>query len=249
MNDRQRLPPASLDARTCVNAGAPILFVPLGSTEQHGPHLPLKTDTAVAVAVAEALTERLRATGTDAAVAPALAYGASGEHQDFPGTISIGHSALTLLLIEYARSAGAWAKRVVFVNGHGGNLLSLADAVPRLRAEGHDVAWVPCAPLVGASPRDTHAGLVETSVMLHLHPADVVADRMTAGVSAPIADLLPRLRAEGVRAVSANGVLGDPRGAAADQGEVLFASMCDAAWARVRGERIAASGILALDAP
>ena len=66
MNDRQRLPPASLDARTCVNAGAPILFVPLGSTEQHGPHLPLKTDTAVAVAVAEALTERLRATGTDA---------------------------------------------------------------------------------------------------------------------------------------------------------------------------------------
>ena len=85
--------------------------------------------------------------------------------------------------------------------------------------------------------------------MLHLHPADVVADRMTAGVSAPIADLLPRLRAEGVRAVSANGVLGDPRGAAADQGEVLFASMCDAAWARVRGERIAASGILALDAP
>lgn len=238
--------PPHLAARTWPGAGGPVLFVPLGSTEQHGPHLPLCTDTAVAVAVAEKLTTRLRETGADAAVAPALAYGESGEHQDFTGTISIGHEALTLLLTEFTRSAGAWAQRIVFVNGHGGNLASLAAAMPRLRAEGHDVAWIPCAPRVGASTRDTHAGLLETSVMLHLHPEQVRLDRIEVGVRVPITALLPRLQAEGVRAVSPNGVLGDPRGATAAQGAELFASMCDAAWSRLCGGEVAASGVLAL---
>src|SRR5215213_11251631 len=99
-------------------ADAPLVGVPLGSVEQHGHHLPLGTDTAVACAVAEAASGAL----DGALLAPALAYGASGEHEGFPGTISIGTEALTGLLVEFGRSACRWAGRVLVVNGHGGNL-------------------------------------------------------------------------------------------------------------------------------
>jgi creatinine amidohydrolase len=75
---------------------APVVVVPLGSVEQHGHHLPLGTDTAVAGAAARAAVVRL----DGVLLAPALAYGASGEHEGFPGTISIGTAALTGLLVE-----------------------------------------------------------------------------------------------------------------------------------------------------
>jgi creatinine amidohydrolase len=193
---------------------APLLVVPLGSVEQHGPHLPLSTDTAVAGAVAEAAVDAL----DGALLAPALTYGASGEHEDFPGTISIGTEALAGLLVEYGRSACRWAGRVLIVNGHGGNLDALRAAGTVLRSEGRDVAWFPCAVPDG----DAHAGRTETSLMLHVEPQWVRGARAVAGETAPIATLLPRLRADGVRAVSANGILGDPAGATADEGAQLL---------------------------
>jgi mycofactocin system creatininase family protein len=196
---------------------APLLVVPLGSVEQHGYHLPLGTDTSVACAVAEAAAGSL----DGALLAPALAYGASGEHEGFPGTISIGTEALTGLLVEYGRSAGRWAGRLLVVNGHGGNLDALRAAVPLLRSEGRDVAWFPC----GVRGGDAHAGRSETSLMLHVEPAEVRGDRAVAGETAPIGALLPRLRAEGVRRVSPSGVLGDPAGASQAEGAALLADM------------------------
>ena len=100
---------------------APALVIPIGSTEQHGPHLPLDTDTRIAAAVAREVAEHL----ADAdhisrwMHAPPIGYGASGEHESFPGTVSIGNAALRLLLVEFGRSAAQWASRLVFVNGHG----------------------------------------------------------------------------------------------------------------------------------
>ena len=149
---------------------APVVFVPLGATEQHGPHLPFDTDTVIA----EAVSTRLDAA---AIVAPVLAYGSSGEHQDFPGTISIGHSALRMMLVELVRSTAHWAGRVIIVNGHGGNIPCLSAVVPELIAEGHDVAWLPCATSAG----DAHAGVTETSIMLHLAPDRVRLDRAEGG--------------------------------------------------------------------
>lgn len=196
-----------------------LLVVPLGSVEQHGPHLPLTTDTAVATAVATDAAGLL----DGALLAPALAYGASGEHEDFPGTISLGTEALTGLLVEYGRSACRWAARVLLVNGHGGNLDALRAAGAVLRREGRDVAWYPCG-LPGA---DAHAGRTETALMLHVEPGSVRADRSVPGVTTPIGELLPRLRAEGVRAVSPTGVLGDPSGASAVEGADLLARLVD----------------------
>ena len=216
--------------------GSPLLVVPLGSVEQHGPHLPLATDTAVAQAVAEAAAGRL----DGAVLAPALAYGASGEHEGFPGTISIGTEALTGLLVEYGRSACRWAGRVLLVNGHGGNLDALRAAGTLLRAEGRDVAWFPC----GVPDGDAHAGRTETSLMLHVEPEFVLVDRAVAGETTPVRDLLPRLRAEGVRGVSPTGVLGDPAGASRAEGAQLLRRIAEDLVTAAAAWRVAPDGRL-----
>ena len=225
-------------------AGPTTLLVPLGATEQHGPHLPLATDSAIAVTLAEAAAART----PGAVVAPVLPYGSSGEHQDFPGTLSIGAAATELVLVELGRSSTETFDRVVFVNAHGGNAAPLAAAVARLRTEGRDArAW---SPRFGG---DAHAGRTETSLMLALTgPPDrgrplapTTGQRTTApggagqrttavrwglaeaGNDAPLAEIIDALREEGVRAVSPNGVLGDPTGASAEEGRALLAAAVD----------------------
>jgi len=151
-------------------------------------------------------------------VAPALSYGASGEHEGFPGTVSIGREALSVLLVELARSATRWARGVVFVNGHGGNVATLVEAVALLRHEDRAVAWTSTS-LPGA---DAHAGDTETSLLRHLAPWSVRVDLMAAGNTEPVTELMPRLREHGVVGVSPNGVLGDPTTSSAERGRELF---------------------------
>ncbi len=207
------------DATSPEVVGTHLVLVPVGSIEQHGPHLPLDTDTAIAVAVATAAADQLPGTW----VAPPIAYAASGEHQSFAGTSSIGTDTLRLVLVELVRSLRTWTERVVFVNAHGGNLQALQPAVGQLRAEGHDVAWVACA----TESVDLHAGRTETSLMLHVRPASVRLDRAVAGDTRALAEILPDLIGGGVGAVSANGVLGDPAGASAAEGAAVLAAMVD----------------------
>ncbi|MFC5676501.1 mycofactocin biosynthesis peptidyl-dipeptidase MftE [Aeromicrobium endophyticum] len=196
----------------------PTVLVPVGSIEQHGPHLPLDTDTAIAEAVARGAAD---AVGGDVLVAPALSYGSSGEHQAFAGTCSIGTEVLQQVVVELVRSLRTWAGRIVLVNAHGGNLMALTAAVVQMRDEGHDVAWVPCA----TEDVDLHAGLTETSLMLHLRPGSVRLDRAEPGDTRPLGEILPLLMQGGVAAVSANGVLGDPTGASASRGAEVLATM------------------------
>jgi len=190
-----------------------VLAVPVGSTEQHGPHLPLSTDTDIAVA----LVERLAARRRDVVAAPPVAYGSSGEHEGFAGTLSIGRDATELLLVELGRSASATFAAVVLVSAHGGNRVPVERAERRLRAEGRRVLAV-----FPRWPGDAHAGRVETSLMLALHPDRVRRELAEAGATAPIDELMPRLVSGGVRPVSANGVLGDPAGADAAEGRRLL---------------------------
>jgi len=205
----------SPEAGELAAAGA-LLAVPVAATEQHGPHLPLSTDTDLAVA----LCARLAAARPGVLAAPPLVYGASGEHQDFPGTLSIGTDAVELLLVELCRSATRTFSRVLLVSTHGGNAGAVRRAERRLRAESRDIlAWLP------AWEGDAHAGRAETSLELALAPDRVRPGRAEAGNTRPLTELMPELRRSGVRAVSPNGVLGDPAGASAAEGAALLARL------------------------
>jgi mycofactocin precursor peptide peptidase len=190
----------------------PVLLIPVGSTEQHGPHLPLATDTLIAEEIAGRavhMTDGLM-------IGPTISVSSSGEHAGFPGTLSIGETVMANVVLELARSAD-WAAGVVFVNGHGGNASAVTRAVTRLTTERRNaLAWWPKWPKRNdGAPSDLHAGRIETSLMLAIDPGLVRFELAVAGPDASIDEL----RAKGVKAVSPTGVLGDPGGASGGEGE------------------------------
>ena len=198
-------------------AGA-VLVVPVGATEQHGPHLPVTTDAELAEAVVGAAAEA----DPLLVAAPVVAFGSSGEHQGFAGTLSVGREVTEALLVELGRSAADQFAHVVLASTHGGNAVPLARALARLAAEGR--------PVSGWSPRfdgDLHAGRTETSLMLAVAPDRVRLGEAVAGDTRPIGTLLPLLERGGVRSVSPSGVLGDPTGSTAEHGRALLRAAVD----------------------
>jgi mycofactocin system creatininase family protein len=194
-----------------------LLALPVGSLEQHGPHLPLDTDTRIAIELAH----RLSRARTSVVVAPAVAYGASGEHAGFPGTMLLNHAVLADLLIELIRSARSSFLGIVLISAHGGNHTALSLVRERCRLDAEPaLIWAAAVP-----GGDAHAGRTETSIMLAIDPLTVRMDLAEAGCTDSLEVLMPRLRAEGVGPISSNGVLGDPRGANEDEGELLLASL------------------------
>ncbi len=141
--------------------GEAVLVVPLGSTGQHGPHLPLSTDTDVASVLA--LRGPALRTDVVVVVAPALPYGASGEHACFPGTCPSGRPRL--LLVELVRSTDHIG-RVLLLSGNGGNADAARAATQQPRREGPDAAWCAC----GVPGGDTQDGRGETALLLVLRP-------------------------------------------------------------------------------
>lgn len=221
-----------------IDIAAEVLVLPLGACEQHGPHLPLDTDTVIAVELAERLAHRLagRPAPVTTMLAPAISIGASGEHQRFAGTLSIGTTALTEVLIEIVRSAD-WTRAVVIVNAHGGNAdavraaaTALAGSTPPL------ITWSPRRSVIPPPPpslvpaididADLHAGSIETSVMLAIDADAVHLDRIAADRE-PITATLPQLRRHGVAGISATGVLGDPRHSDGDWGARILDAWTD----------------------
>jgi creatinine amidohydrolase len=192
-----------------------ILVIPLGSFEQHGPHLPMATDTIIATTVAnDAALE------VECDVAPALPFGASGEHQGFDGLLSIGTSVTHDVIIELLRSARFTWKGVVLVSGHGGNVHALQDALALARFEGSTVhLWLPRDP-----NGDAHAGKSETSFMMtlpdnHIRPIEVPAVELESTE-------LAQVWREGIMGVSPSGVLGTPGAATVEYGWELRRRWC-----------------------
>jgi creatinine amidohydrolase len=199
-------------------------LIPVGATEQHGPHLPVLTDSLFAGALARRVADRLPA---EVLVTPVLHIGRSDHHTGFPGTITLDaatYEAVVSAHIDALRRIGI--TRVAMFSGHGGNFTALGEIAARYEERDADVRVVAYTDLLRflevmmqagretgleAPATDVHAGALETSFALELFP-DLVGDHSAvAGYVAGEEGWMQRLTAEGAASVSDNGVFGDPR--------------------------------------
>ena len=217
-------------------------LIPVGATEQHGPHLPTGTDTIIASALCDAASER-----TGVPVLPAIAVACSyGHGRALPGQISLSPELLVAVAREYARwAASSGLARLLYVNAHFGNVASLSMATDGLRLERPDIRvgianwWeldATVAHEMTADGDDVHANRAETSVMLHIAPELVHVDRI-ADADDPdrTTDLVFRYTAP---ALSRNGVTGRPSEATAETGAKLFGLTVDALVDRIERGRL-----------
>ncbi len=214
-----------------------ILVQPLGAIEQHGPHLPLSTDSVVATAVAEATVAAV-GDELDVWLLPTLEYTKSNEHAWSAGTVWLSATTLLAVLDDLGRCiATTPAKRLVFLNGHGGNsaLLNVANRELRLAHGLMTFLTHPGVPADqgGSSPAEelgmgVHGGTEETSLMLHLAPH--LVDMSKAERRVPEAMALNKYVRFGGRVSFGwmsndffpDGYIGDPTSATAERGKELF---------------------------
>lgn len=145
-----------------------LAIVPTGAVEQHGLHLGIGTDWVLAWEIARRVGEK-----TDALVLPIMPYGVSGHHSDFPGVMTLKAETFKEVVYEILACLNRYGvRRVVFINGHGGNLGALSEAAKKAREELGMLCsicmwWDALAnkPVLG-QPAETHAGYAETSLML-----------------------------------------------------------------------------------
>jgi creatinine amidohydrolase len=225
---------AQLDKRSAV------VVQPIGSVEQHGPHLPVLTDAYVAESVARGALSLLADGRPQVFVLPTISYGRSVEHQGFPGTVSLSTETLLGVCRDVGRSlAASGFTRLVFVDGHGGNVALLDVAARDIRAETGLLVFrvmpshfgLPDGLECPDAEFAAHANFVETSVMLALDESMVHMDRVQpGGESATRLFGKPGIAAGGpivpvgwlTRDLSGNGVIGDPRRASAEAGRRIL---------------------------
>jgi creatinine amidohydrolase len=244
------------EVQEALNTGVRTVVIVVASIEQHGPHLPTMTDTAIGHAVGERVARKLGR----ALLAPVIRPGCSDHHLAFPGSLSIPRETLIETVLAYVRSLAPYGfQDFVLFSSHGGNFDALEDAARRLRDEFTPkkvriAAYAGRAALLemmqvmnGAAEslgarQDVdalHAELTETSVMMARHPALVAKDRLEQGRMGRIdADDLFR---RGLKAITPNGILGDARAATPEIGAAVLERLSDhlVAFARreLSGER------------
>jgi creatinine amidohydrolase len=215
-----------------------VLVLPTGAIEPHGPHLPLATDLIVAEALSSAVVERGAAAGHDVWLLPALGYTKSDEHAHLPGTIWLRASTLFETIVDIGSALAATpARRVLFLNAHGGNSALLEVAARELRRRFDLQTFFTSGP-AAAGPTERglgiHAGWAETSMMLHLRPDLVHLDKATAAVADAVADAVHVGFTKAIKFgwlatdFAESGVIGDPTGADAGSGARLFEERVDA---------------------
>jgi creatinine amidohydrolase len=218
----------------------PIAILPLGAHEQHGPHLPFETDALIAQHVAERLRDAAPASVT-VELLPVERVGYSIEHMDVTGTRTLGFDEAVNRWIEIAgQSAARGLRRLMLLNAHGGNspLLTIVATEARVRFNMLVVAtsWTRFgfpAELIAPEDKafDIHAGDIETSVMLAIHPdlvrMDAIADFPSR--QAEYARRFTHLRAYGPHAfgwkmsdLNVEGAAGNASRATAEKGEVML---------------------------
>jgi creatinine amidohydrolase len=233
------------DIEEAMRSGA-VVVIPTGSVEQHGPHLPVQTDFYLAAEVAERSARRASEAGTGVLVAPPVWTGYSPHHMDYPGTVTL--NAVTFMDVVTQVAASIWRhgfRKILFLNGHGGNANLINSAVQRLRfEEGVRVAAASYWAFVtddiaewrqsGPGGID-HACEMETSLMLAVRPDLVRPEEARDAAWFPHSNFLtgdiaigaPVNVAWSFAELSSNGVLGDAGKGTAERGEVLLGLIVD----------------------
>ena len=203
-----------------------IAYLPVGSTEQHGPHAPLGTDAFTAEAVAEAGAE---AYDGEVVVAPTLPVGVAAEHRQFPGTLWLSPDTFRDTVRETATSLASHGfDRVVVVNGHGGNVDALREVTGTMTREDDAYAvaftWFEAVGDYGAEMG--HGGKLETALLRRVAPELVRDDRVEEardGGSPRWGDWSAGVNlAHDSAEFTENGVVGDPSTGTAEVGEELL---------------------------
>jgi len=214
-----------------------VAILPVGAIEQHGPHLPLDTDAYDAQHLAHQVAAAC--TAPKPVVLPLIAYGVSYHHGDFAGTISVSPNTLSAMVHEVGLSAAHnGIKKLVIVNGHGGNTPALNFAAQLINRDTRiftcvDSGETSDADVLGMTetPNDVHAGEIETSTTLALRPELVQLDKVEALVPKFSSHYLDFTSKRGVTwhartaRISPSGVLGDPTKATREKGERMWAVM------------------------
>ncbi|WP_457614725.1 creatininase family protein [Methanopyrus sp.] len=195
-----------------VDLESEVVLLPVGSTEQHGLHLPLGTDHFIAEALCREVSKR-----TGAPWYPVIPYGVSRHHMGFPGTVSLRTETMIALLTDLHRSfLHHGAAATLAVNGHGGNEAALGT-VAEEEERFHWISWWKLAP---TDELETdwggHADELETSVMLYLYPELVGEERKADGRPTKPWEF------PDYHVISETGTKGDPRPATADKGKRVF---------------------------
>lgn len=228
-----------------------VVVVPVGATEQHGPHLPTGTDTLLADAMTQLILGKTRSAKT--VLFPTIAVAASREHHDFPGSVWIDTDVLSAQLMAIGRAVQeAGIRRIVFVNAHGGNVPTLQTVCRQLRITYGLVAvtagWMtpgmPAVPDRLKYPEDIHGGFMETSVMLHFYPdlVDMTLAQDFVSSSVQVAQDNTYLRTLGpvsmgwaTRDLNPSGAVGNAAAANAEAGREI-AEICADAYAMLLDE-------------
>ena len=214
-----------------------IALLPVGAIEQHGPHLPLDTDAFDAQYLAEQVAERC--TAPRPLVLPLIPYGISYHHDDFPGTISVSNDTLSRLVHDIGISvAKNGIKKLIIINGHGGNAPALQYAAQMINRDTRIFTCVDTGETsdvdlarICETPNDVHAGEIETSTTLATRPELVQMDKAESFVpdfSTHYLDFSSRRSVEWyARTVrlSPSGVLGDPSKASVKKGHLIWEVM------------------------
>lgn len=219
-----------------------ILVLPVGAVEQHGPHLPFNTDLVIATECAEAVVDQV-GEALDLWLLEPLAYTKSNEHAGTPGTIWLGPQTMLAVLDDIGRSiAETPARKLAFLNGHGGNssLLNVACRELRLHHGLETFLLHPSIPPDQGGPSAAeergmgiHGGVDETSLMLHLRPELVRMELATRRVPEHLADNEHVRFGGGVSFgwlasdFGPDGHIGDPTLATAERGAASYAGIIE----------------------
>jgi len=231
----------SPEAGAAIADGFTTAIFAVGAVEQHGPHLPMFMDAEHGTRLAEEVARRLGRT----LVAPTIRVGCSDHHMSFPGSLTVRAETLEALCRDYCTSlAHHGFSRILIIPSHGGNFAPLKTMLPRLQeavaGRARVLAYTDIMDLLRVWQEATaevsdladriggHADIAETSVMLAIHPELVQMELAEEGFRGTVDEtVLQRMIRDGLHTVTANGILGDARGANLRIGEACLAALAD----------------------